>query len=106
MSNRKLIRPNLSEIKTHMHNHSRVVKKKQTPPEQTNAEVFYYLKQMSNKTPMMIIMTDGEMLEGTIEWYDRHCIKLNRAGAPNLLIPKRNIKYMHKKDEQGEEGSA
>jgi len=106
MSNRKLIRPNLSEIKTQMHNQTRPVKKRQSPPEQTNAEVFYYLKQMSNKTSMMVVMTDGEVLEGSIEWYDRHCIKLNRPNAANLLVPKRNIKYMYKKDEQRKEDSA
>jgi len=106
MANRKLIRPNLSEIKSQMQNHARAVRKRQIPPEQTNAEVFYYLKQMSNKTSMVIVLTDGEVLEGMLEWYDRHCIKLNRPNAPNLLIPKRNIKYMHKKEEQKEEDSA
>ena len=70
--------------------------KKNTPPEQTNAEQFYYAKQMQAKTHMIVITTDGEQLEGIIEWYDRDCLKLNREGAPNLLLYKHCIKYVHK----------
>lgn len=69
------------------------------PPESTNAENFYYLKQMNAKTPMVIIMTDGEEIRGWIEWYDRNCLKINRDGRPNLLIQKKCIKYMFKQDE-------
>ena len=70
--------------------------KKSTPPDQTNAEQFYYSKQMQGKTAMVVVMHDGEHLEGVIEWYDRDCLKLNRNGAPNLLLFKQWIKYMHK----------
>jgi len=70
--------------------------KKSTPPDQTNAEQFYYSKQMQGKTHMIVVLTDGEQLEGVIEWYDRDCLKLNRIGAPNLLLFKRCIKYMYK----------
>jgi host factor-I protein len=70
--------------------------KKSAPPDQTNAEQFYYSKQMQGKTPMVVLLTDGEQLEGIIEWYDRDCLKLNREGAPNLLLYKHSIKYMYK----------
>ena len=70
--------------------------KKSTPPDQTNAEQFYYSKQMQGKTQMVLVLTDGEQLEGVIEWYDRDCLKLNRNGAPNLLLFKHCIKYMYK----------
>ena len=93
-ANRKLIRPSLTEIKD-----QRVRKdtqKKSTPPDQTNAENFYYLKQMQSKTPMTIVLKDGETLKGIIEWYDKTCLKVNRDGEPNLLIFKSNIKYMYK----------
>jgi host factor-I protein len=72
--------------------------KKTAPPEQTNAEQFYFSKQMQAKTTMVVILTDGERLEGVVEWYDRNCIKLNRDGEPNLLLYKRNIKYLYKAD--------
>jgi host factor-I protein len=70
--------------------------KKSTPPDQTNAEQFYYSKQMQGKTHMVVVLNDGEQLEGVIEWYDRDCLKLNRIGAPNLLLYKHSIKYMYK----------
>ena len=75
------------------------VPQKPAPPETTNAESFYYLKQMSSKTPMVIVLTDGEEIRGWIEWYDRSCLKVNREGAPNLLIQKQVIKYLFKQDE-------
>jgi len=73
--------------------------KKTPPPEQTHAENFYYQKQMQAKTPMVIVLRDGETVQGILEWYDKSCIKVNRAGAPNMLIYKAGIKYMFKANE-------
>ena len=73
--------------------------RKAPPPEQTNAENFYYQKQMQSKTSMVIVLTDGEEIRGVIEWYDRTCIKVNRPGSPNLMIYKPSIKYMYKEGE-------
>jgi len=73
---------------------------KPAPPEMTNAESFYYLKQMNTKTPMVVVMTDGEEIRGWIEWYDKSCLKVNREGAPNLLIQKHCIKYLFKQEEE------
>jgi host factor-I protein len=71
--------------------------KKLAPPEQTNAENFYYQKQMQSRTPMVIVLRDGEEIHGVIEWYDRNCLKVNREdGEPNLMIYKPAIKYMFK----------
>jgi sRNA-binding regulator protein Hfq len=47
---------------------------------------------------MIVVLDDGEKLEGVIEWYDRDCLKLNRIDAPNLLLYKRAIKYMYKSE--------
>jgi len=82
------------------------VKKRIPPPNETNAEIFYYKKQIDAHTLMVIVLTDGEEIEGTIEWYDRGALKVNRKGAPNLLILKRNIKYIYKADERVESASA
>jgi RNA chaperone Hfq len=95
--NRKLIRPSLAEIKDKMT--VRVQKKKIAPQEQTNAESFYYLKQMQNKTPMVVVLVDGQELRGVIEWYDRNCVKVNREAEPNLLVFKHAIRYMYKEHE-------
>jgi sRNA-binding regulator protein Hfq len=78
--------------------------KKKIPPEQTNAETFYYKKQMDSKTPMVIVLQDGETIHGTIEWYDKGSLKLHRMDGPNLLILKHNIKYLHK-DQAGQDGA-
>ncbi|MFQ6037745.1 MAG: RNA chaperone Hfq [Candidatus Aminicenantales bacterium] len=96
--NRKLIRPNLAEYKEKMSKEAS--KKKTHPPFDTHAENYYYLKQMNKKTPMAIVLTGGETVEGYIEWYDRSCIKLNRDDEPNLLIFKNSIKYMYKVEDK------
>lgn len=125
-SNRKLIRPTLPRMENHgNHNaapmpaqerrerperHDRPERserpmgmqggKKPLPPEQTNAENFYYQKQMQSRTPMVIVLRDGEEVHGIIEWYDRNCLKVNRDnGEPNLMIYKPAIKYMFKEGE-------
>ncbi len=134
--NRKLIRPNLSELKDRLGisaksgggealtqvpaaltpggepnpaaNPSAATapqglgspRRKIAPPEQTNAESFYYLKQMQSKTPMVIVLQDDEKVRGVIEWYDKHCLKINRIKEPNVLVPKHNIKYIYKQEEE------
>ena len=128
-ANRKLIRPSLNRTdhgpNNHGHNHglnhgtnhgpshapterrepreraerAGAPAKKVAPSEQTNAENFYYQKQMQTKTPMVVVLRDGEEVHGYIEWYDKSCIKLNRSGAPNLMIYKPAIKYMFKEGE-------
>ena len=113
-ANRKLIRPSLSRNEhNHNHDHSPAPMterrpdrgdrngggRKAAPPEQTNAENFYYQKQMQSKTPMVIVLRDGEELHGVIEWYDKSCLKINRNGAPNVMVYKPSIKYMYKEGE-------
>lgn len=128
-SNRKLIRPTLPRVENHGNHSSSQMPvqerrerpdrhdrpdrlernerppgvqggKKLAPPEQTNAENFYYQKQMQSRTPMVIVLRDGEEVRGIIEWYDRNCIKINRDnGEPNLMIYKPAIKYMFKESE-------
>ncbi len=98
MTHRKLIRPHLSELK------GRHVPRPgpfRSAPQETNAEAFYYAKQMSARTPMVVVLSDGEKLRGVIEWYDRDCLKVNRPNGPNVLIPKHSIKYIYKDDGGG-----
>ena len=96
--NRKLIRPTLSEVQDQIG--ARMQRRKPVPPEQTSAEAFYYLKQMNSRTPMVVVLDNGEQLRGHIEWYDRSCIKVNREGSPNLLVFKHAIKYLYKQEEE------
>ena len=114
--NRKLIRTTLAEVKEReqqahaarqaaqeraqqqaaQREQQAAQQRKRVPPEQTNAESFYYKKQMDAHTPMVLVLQDGEELHGTIEWYDKGSIKLHRQEGPNLLILKHNIKYLYK----------
>jgi host factor-I protein len=74
--------------------------RKKIPQAETNAEIFYYKKQMDAHTLMVIVLMDGEEVEGTIEWYDRNALKVNRKGAPNIMLLKHNIKYMFKAEDR------
>ena len=106
MVNRKLFRPTLTEVKEQFGNRPPLggpqPYKKPAPPEQTHAENFYWVKQMQARTPVAVTLTDGDVLHGVIEWYDRDCIKVNRHDGPNLLVPKHSIKYMYKENEEND----
>jgi len=110
MVNRKLFRPTLTELKeqtpARTPSGGPQPHKKPAPPEQTHAENFYWVKQMQARTPVTVVLTDGEQLHGVIEWYDRDCIKLTRFGAPNLLIYKQFIKYVFKDGEEAAKGGS
>lgn len=99
LGQRKLIRPSLGDMKEPYA--PKRAPRRPAPPEQTNAEAFYYVKQMNARTPMVVVLQDGERLRGVIEWYDRDCLKVNREGAPNLLVLKHAIKYLFKAEEEG-----
>ncbi len=55
---------------------------------------------MDAHTVMVMVLLDGEEVEGTIEWYDRAALKVNRKDAPNILLLKHNIKYMYKAEDR------
>ena len=127
--NRKLIRTTLADVKArreqaqqHRPNgnaptgmgqqrpgqpqpHNNQQRKRQPPPSETHAEIYYYKKQIDAHTPMVLVLEDGEEIEGTIEWYDRGALKINRRSGPNLLVLKRHIKYIFKAEERMSSGS-
>src|SRR5690242_21108436 len=108
---RKLIRPSLSspaprtepvsERRDRLERTDRMPAgaRRNGPPEQTHAENYYYQKQIQGKTPVVVVLKDGEQVQGVIEWYDRSCIKVNRNGGSNLLIYKPSIRYIYKAGE-------
>ncbi len=104
MVNRRLFRPSFTEVKEPPGRPHHGAQKKPTPPEQTHAENFYWVKQMQARTPVAVVLADGEVLRGTVEWYDRDCIKLTRFGSPNLLVYKQAIKYVYKDGEEAAQG--
>ena len=100
MSNRKLIRPSLAELKDQVV--TRPPRKKPSPHESTNAENFYYLKQIQNSTPMVLVLQDGEVIRGIIEWYDKNSVRVKRQSEPHVMVLKHFIKYMYKENEDKE----
>ncbi len=119
MVNRKLVRPNLAQMKERFsaprgsggsnesaaretpggsNGHS--ARRRPAPVDHTSAEAFYYLKQMNNKTPMVVVLDGGEKLRGHIEWYDRSCLKVHREDAPNVLLFKHTIRYLYKQEDE------
>jgi len=113
--NRKLFRPALTDMKEPFtpravqappQQSAPAGRKKPAPPDQTHAENFYYVKQMQSRTAVAVVLNDGEILRGTVEWYDRDCIKLTRIGSPNLLVYKQCIKYLYKEGEEASMGGS
>jgi sRNA-binding regulator protein Hfq len=82
-----------------------------TPQESSHAEAFYLQKQVQTQTPMVLVLDDGEKIEGSIEWYDRNAIKVRCTSSSALrgprfgesgtrmLIYKSSIKYLYKAGE-------
>lgn len=67
-------------------------------PESSHAEAFYFQKQIQTQTPIVIVLEDGEQIEGYLEWYDRNAIKVK--GSTRMLVYKTAIKYIYKAGEK------
>jgi sRNA-binding regulator protein Hfq len=102
---RKLIRPSLPTPHRSDSPNERLTSAEQrlpkrgNSPEQTHAEAYYFQKQMQARTPMVIVLKDGEEVHGSIEWYDRNAIKISRSGHANVLIYKQSVRYIFKAGE-------
>jgi len=78
-----------------------------TVEDSSHAEVFYFQKQIQAQTRMIVMLENGEELEGSIEWYDRYAIKLRNVGRGGLrngarsrvLVYKDSIRYIYKAGE-------
>ena len=64
-----------------------------------HAELFYLQKQIQSQIPMVVVLEDGERIDGCIEWYDRNSIKVR--GRNKTLVYKSAIKYMYKLGDNG-----
>ncbi len=62
----------------------------------TDAENYYYVKQIDRKTLMTIEFMDGEELCGKIEWFDKDCIKLQCRDGRRSIIFKHSVRSMRK----------
>ena len=69
-------------------------KKSARPPEQTFEEIRYLKRLIEHKTPVRVKLSDNEVVDGVVEYYDQRFIRITRTGAPNLFIFKHDIKYL------------
>jgi host factor-I protein len=64
-------------------------------PEQTFEEPKYLRRLAETGTRVRVKLCDNQELDGTIEFYDEHFIRLTRDGEPNLFLYKHDIKYLY-----------
>ena len=78
---RRLIRPSLAlrsaaARQTAIFGHGPTLTARAMPDgaieDSSHAEVFYFQKQIQAQTRMIVMLENGEELEGSIEWYDRY----------------------------------
>ncbi|HYZ86759.1 MAG TPA: RNA chaperone Hfq [Bryobacteraceae bacterium] len=69
--------------------------KKTRAPEQTLEEVKYLRELVEKGIPVRVRLSDNEEVEGVVEFFDEHFIRVTRQGAPNLFLYKHDIKYVY-----------
>jgi host factor-I protein len=63
-------------------------------PEQTFEEP-RYLKHLADRAARVRVkLSDNQEIDGILEFYDEHFIRLTREGEPNLFLYKHDIKYL------------
>jgi host factor-I protein len=78
-----------------LHDRGTPRKGKPTPPAAETSEEATYLKGLGEKQKhVRVKLTDGEVVEGWIEYYDKHMLRLTRENEPNLFIFKHDIMYI------------
>jgi sRNA-binding regulator protein Hfq len=63
-------------------------------PEQTFEEVKYLKNLIENHTPVRLKLSNDEIIDGTIEYFDARFLRITRDNAPNLFVFKHDIKYL------------
>ena len=113
---RRLIRPNLAlrsapARQPSIFGHGPALTARAMPDgtieDSSHAEVFYFQKQIQAQTRMIVMLENGEELEGVIEWYDRYAIKLRNVGRGGMqngartrvLVYKDGVRYIYKAGE-------
>jgi sRNA-binding regulator protein Hfq len=63
-------------------------------PEQTFEELKLLRRLTESKARVRIKLTNDEVVEGIVEFYDESFIRLTREDAPNLFLYKHDVKYL------------
>lgn len=64
-------------------------------PDQTLEEVNFLKRLIENRVRVRVRLSDNQEVDGIIEFYDTHFIRLTREGEPNLFLYKHDIKYLY-----------
>jgi host factor-I protein len=64
-------------------------------PDQTLEEVNFLKRLIENRVRVRVRLSDNQEMDGIIEFYDTHFIRLTRDGEPNLFLYKHDIKYLY-----------
>ena len=64
-------------------------------PEQTFEEPKFLRRLTESRVRVGVKLTDNQILEGIVEFYDESFIRITRDGEPNLFLYKHDIKYLY-----------
>lgn len=79
-----------------------MAKAKTKAPLQTLSED-KYLKSISlAKVPIGIQYVNGRVIEGTLDGFDAHILRVAREGQPGLVVYKDEVKYLWERPEASE----
>ncbi len=63
-------------------------------PEQTFEEVKYLKHLIETQTPVILKLSDNEVIHGFVEYFDARFLRITRKGEANLFVFKHDIKYL------------
>jgi host factor-I protein len=64
-------------------------------PDHTFQEARYLQRLIDDRVPVHVRLSDGQEMEGIVEFYDARFIRLTRDSDPNLFLFKQNIQYLY-----------
>ena len=62
--------------------------------ERTHHEALWYQRHVTQATPLVLRLRDGEELLGVLEWYDRGAYRLALAEGGHLVVQKSAIQSL------------
>ena len=73
---------------------SRAPERRALPQEQTGDEARHLERLKNSRTPLVVVLTSGEKIQGVVEYFDREKIKITRSDGPNLFLRKSEIRVL------------
>ena len=80
----------------------KIIKKKAPAPsiEITGMESLYLKELMDAEMPVVVVMSNGDRIQGVIRYYDRDVFSLGPAdGSPKVFLRKSSIRYLYELEE-------